>query len=75
MKLTQVRSIAGLERQPLDQREVDARRREPGARHQEQVRDLAEIVVEPDRGRKGEIGGALLVDAHARACVSECPAT
>ena len=29
------------ERQPLDQREVDAWRRKPGARHQEQVRDVA----------------------------------
>ena len=73
MKPTQVRSTAGLQREALDQREVDPRRREPGARDQQEVRDALQIVVEVERGRERKIGGARPVDAHARAGVGETP--
>ena len=66
---------ARAERQPIDQSEV-----EPGAA--KPVQDTttrcvmpSQIVVEVDRRPEREIGGALLVDPHARAGVRERPVT
>ena len=70
MKPTQVRSTAGLSAR----RSISAsrpRRRESGARDQEEVRDVLQIVVEVERGRERKIGGALADSAHARAGVGE----
>jgi hypothetical protein len=64
---------AGLQREALDQREVDPRRGEPRAGGQHEKRDAAELVVEIKRRGEGEIGRALLVNAHARTRVGERP--